>query len=72
MRIYNYPYDALESKGSLSASELALAMGYAKLTGTISKAIKELIAGGKVQYLEPERIHSRNQKICLIKDSNNE
>ncbi|MBP3478698.1 MAG: AAA family ATPase, partial [Oscillospiraceae bacterium] len=62
--------DTLETSGNLPATELAAAMGYAKVSGTITKAIKELIAEGKVVYSEPERIHSRNQKICLVENSN--
>ena len=62
--------DTLENSGNLPATELAAAMGYAKVSGTITKAIKELIAEGKVVYSEPERIHSRNQKICLVENKN--
>lgn len=62
--------NTLKTSGSLPATELATAMGYAKVSGTITKAIKELIAEGKVVYSEPNRIHSRNQKICLEENSN--
>lgn len=57
----------LEQEGDLSASELAIKMGYKKLTASVSGAVKELIAEGRVIYLEPGKVHSRNQKICLIK-----
>lgn len=57
----------LEQKGNLSASEIAISMGYKKLTGSVSNAIKELVMEGKVVYLNPEKVHSCNQKICLIK-----
>lgn len=57
----------LEQKGDLSASEISAAMGYKKLTGSVSNAIKELMAEERVVYLNPEKVHSRNQKICLIK-----
>ena len=64
--------ETLAASGNLPATELAATMGYAKVSGTISKAIKELIAEGKVAYSEPDRIHSKNQKICLVEDSKND
>ncbi|MCD8133549.1 MAG: putative DNA binding domain-containing protein [Clostridiales bacterium] len=57
----------LEQKGNLSSSELASELGYTKVTSTLSKAIKELMAEGKIKYLDSEKLHSRNQKVCLIK-----
>lgn len=56
---------ALEQNGNLSSSELAKAIGYSKVTDAVSRSIKELMAEGKIEYLEPEKKHSRNQKICL-------
>jgi len=64
--------ETLATYGNIPATELAAAMGYAKVSGTVSKAIKELIAEGKVAYSEPDRIHSKNQKICLVEDSKND
>lgn len=64
--------ETLAVSGNIPATELAAAMGYAKVSGTVSKAIKELIAEGKVTYSEPERMHSKNQKICLVEDSKND
>lgn len=58
----------MENRGNLSSTEISAAMGYKKLTASISNAIKELMAEGKVVYLEPEKVHSRNQKICLTED----
>jgi len=59
--------DILERDDGLSSTDLALNMGYKKLTSTVSNAIKELLSEGKVVYSEPDKIHSRNQKIFLVK-----
>lgn len=56
----------LEQKGNLSSSELASEMGYTKVTSTMSKAIKELMEESEIVYLEPNKVRSRNQKLCLI------
>lgn len=58
--------DTLAREGDLSTTELAMAMEYAKITTTVSKAVKELIAEGKITYSEPDKIHSKNQKVRLI------
>ena len=55
----------LEQQGNLSTSELIKSMGYAKVNAAISKAIKELMKEEKIIYSEPEKRHSKNQKICL-------
>ena len=56
----------LAQKGNLSSSELTSEMGYTKVTSALSKAIKELMEESKIVYLEPDKVRSRNQKICLI------
>lgn len=56
----------LEENGNMPRTELAACLGYTKVTDTVSKAIKELMAEGKVIYLDPENVHSRNQRICLV------
>jgi ATP-dependent DNA helicase RecG len=58
--------------GSLSTSELASELDYTKVTSTLSKALKELMAEGIVQHLEPEKVRSRNQKLYLVKEQGNE
>ncbi|HCT93064.1 MAG TPA: AAA family ATPase [Lachnospiraceae bacterium] len=63
---------ALKKNGNLSTSGLAAELGYTKVTSTLAKALKELMAEGAVQYSEPEKVRSRNQKICLIKGIHNE
>lgn len=57
--------EVLEREGDLSSTEIAYAMGYKKLTASVSNAIKDLMNEGKVIYWEPDRVHSRNQKVCL-------
>ncbi|MDO4266384.1 MAG: AAA family ATPase, partial [Eubacteriales bacterium] len=61
----------LMESGNLSTSELASELGYTKITATLSKALKELMAEGVVQYLEPEKVRSRNQKLHLVKGHRN-
>lgn len=60
---------ALEQNGDLSSSELAAELGYTKVTAALAKAIKELMAEGAIAYLEPEKVRSRNQKLCLVRKS---
>lgn len=56
--------------GIFSTSELARELGYTKVTSTLAKALKELMAEGLVQYLEQEKVRPRNQKICLVQIDN--
>jgi len=60
---------ALEQNGDLSSSELAAELGYTKVTAALAKAVKELMAEGTITYLEPEKVRSRNQKLCLVRKS---
>jgi len=57
--------ETLDKIGDMSTSELAAEMDYTKVTAAVSKAIKELMAEGKIVYSDPEHPRSRNQKICL-------
>lgn len=61
----------LAENGNLSTSDLATELGYTKITSTLSKALKELMTEGTVQYSEPDKVHSRNQKLCLVKEDQN-
>ena len=36
----------------------------------VAQTMKELMAEGIVQYLEQEKVRSRNQKICLVQIDN--
>lgn len=58
--------DVLAQSGDLSSSELAAEMGYTKVTAGLARAVKELMAEGKVVYLEPDKKRTRNQKLCLV------
>lgn len=62
----------LSENGHLSTSKLALELGYKKVTSTLYKALKELREEGIIQYLEPEKVRSRNQKLYLTKEYRNE
>lgn len=58
----------LAESGNISTSGLASKLGYTKVTSTLSKALKELMAEGSIQYSEPEKVRSRNQKLQLAKE----
>ena len=58
----------LAESGNISTSGLASKLGYTKVTSTLSKALKELMAEGILQYSEPEKVRSRNQKLQLAKE----
>ena len=58
----------LEERGELSMTEIAAALGYAKLTNTLRSTIKEMLEQGKVRYLFPDKPNSRNQKIRLVRE----
>ena len=60
--------DILQREGNLSSTEIAVAMGYKKLTASVSHSIRELMTAGQVVYSEPDKLHSRNQKICLTEN----
>jgi len=56
----------LAQNGPLSTAELSNVMGYVKVTSATSKAIKELRREGMITYSDPDRLHSRNQKLVLV------
>lgn len=53
-------------EGDISSSELAMKMGYKKLTASVSKIIKEMMEKGIIEYTDPDNVHSRNQKLRLL------
>jgi ATP-dependent DNA helicase RecG len=59
--------NTLDQSGDVSTSELAIVMGYTKVTDIVRRSVKELMAEGKVVYSDPEHPRSRSQKICLVK-----
>lgn len=59
----------LRRGGKMSASELAVKMGYASLNPTVSRILKELIVEGIIKQSHPGSPHSRNQKLSLAEFS---
>ena len=59
----------LEEKGSISASELAMTLGYKRMTDTLSRIIRELRQEGLVEYTLSGSKYNRNQKLRR-KDTN--
>lgn len=57
----------LKREGNLSSSELAGAMGYTKVNASLARAIRELMEEESIVYLNPDKVHSKNQKLCLIR-----
>ena len=55
----------LKEQGNLSTNEIAVALGYRRLTNTLRAVVSEMLKTGEVVYLYPEKPKSRNQKICL-------
>ena len=49
----------------MSTNEIAIALGYKKLTDTLRQVVSDMIANGEVVYLYPEKPRSKNQKILL-------
>lgn len=57
--------ETLHGKGDQSMNEIAMSLGYPKLTNTLREVIHGMIETGEVEYLYPDRPRSRSQKICL-------
>lgn len=57
--------ETLHREGNLSMNEIAMSLGYPKLTNTLREVIHGMIETGEVEYLYPDRPRSRGQKICL-------
>ena len=55
----------LREKGNRSMNELAAELGYAKLTNTLRRAVNDMLETGEIYYLYPDKLQSRNQKVCL-------
>ena len=66
--IRNQILKLLKRKGPLSMREIAVSLGYLKLTDTVREVIKELLTSGKAEYLYPDTPQSSNQKIRLPQD----
>ena len=57
--------EILVQNGNLSMGEIAVQLGYAKISNTLRSVIKEMINEGEVKLLYPDKPNSRLQKICL-------
>ncbi len=55
----------LKRKKEASVADIAKELGYARITNTISKAVRELSESGKIVYTEPDKPRSRNQQLRL-------
>ena len=55
----------LNEQGNMSTNEIAISLGYKKLTNTLRAVVGEMLKTGEVVYLYPDKPKSRNQKICL-------
>lgn len=55
----------LSKEKELSTPALAKQMGYVKVTSAVTKAVRELMESGKIEYTEPDNPRSRNQKLRL-------
>jgi hypothetical protein len=49
----------------LSMRDIAVQLGYSKLTDTLRSVVKELIDNNIAEYLYPDKTNSSNQKIRL-------
>lgn len=52
----------------LSMRDLALELGYAKLTDTVKSVVNELVEEGVVEFMYPSKTRNPNQKIRLVLD----
>ena len=55
----------LKENGELSTSEIANAIGYAKVTDTLSKVIKEMIENQEIEYTDTQNLRSPNQTLRI-------
>ena len=56
---------ALTKKGPMSMGQLASELGYTKIPDSLRKTIKEIVEKGVIQYQQPEKPNSRNQKLFI-------
>ena len=55
----------LKAEGMMSQKELSHTMGYQKPTQAIIDSTRELIREDAIEYCDPNKLHSRNQKLKL-------
>ncbi len=57
--------DLLANNGAMSSSQLANALGYNSIPGSLIKAIKELLSEEKIEYTIPEQPNSSYQRLRI-------
>lgn len=57
---------ALKQNGEMSSKNLAVFIGYTKVTEAVAKAIKQLMIDGKIEYTIKDNVKDKNQKIRII------
>lgn len=63
--IKNLIIEQLRLNGCLPASEISKNIGYSHITGTFRRCLSELMEEGSVDYLYPDNIRTKHQRICL-------
>lgn len=58
----------MNREGCISKHDLAVALGYKGVTGTFYKAVKQLMAEGRITYLYPDKPHASNQRLCSVEE----
>ena len=61
--------DLLARQGNMSANEIAYVLGYKTLNNTVRAVVNDMLKSGEVTYLYPDKPKSRNQKICITRES---
>ena len=61
--------DLLARQGNMSTNEIAYALGYKTLNNTVRAVVNDMLRSGEVTYLYPDKPNSRNQKICITRES---
>lgn len=64
--------EVLAYNEEISSSELAIAMGYSKVTDAVGRAIRELLAEQKIVYRHPEQPRNKYQKLRLFHENHDE
>ena len=58
--------EIVSKRKEVSASDIAIAMGYPRTNNSVKKAVHELIATGDIAYTNAEKPRSPNQKLRLV------
>ncbi len=55
----------LRGRGNLSQREISEILEYSRNAGNLSRAIKELLESGRIEYTIPDKRSSKNQRLRL-------